>query len=306
MMSPQKISAITQPPVLALGARLVNDIAPSETWVKALYPRLCAYIEWDMAHRDSDGNGLLEWFIEGDPCCRSGESGMDNSPRFDRATQMDAVDFNAFLALECEVLAGFAASLGLNAEAAAWNGHHARLCRLIEDRLWSDESQFYVDYDLVGKAHSPVLASSGFLPLICGAASKERARILAAHLADPEMFGTAFPIPSIAAKDVRHYAKDMWRGPAWINLNWLVAMGFDRYDMHDVAARLRERTIAEIERFTEKHGVFFEFYDDRGEVEPPALLRKGKCAPRESPMHQVFHDYGWTATLYLDLAATKS
>jgi neutral trehalase len=287
-----------------MGAKLVDAVAPSLAWVEELYPKLCAYIAWDMAHRDSDGNGLLEWFIEGDPSCRSGESGMDNSPRFDRATQMDAVDFNAFLALECEVLSEFATRLGRHADSAAWKGHHARLCRLIENRLWSDEFQFYMDYDLDARAHSPVLASSGFLPLICGAPSKERARVLAKHLADPEMFGTAFPIPSIAAKDARHYAKDMWRGPTWININWLVAQGFDRYGMPEVAARLRARTVAEIERFTENYGVFFEFYDDRQEVDPPALLRKGKCAPHESPMHQAFHDYGWTATLYLDLAAT--
>jgi putative isomerase len=35
-------------------------------------------------------------------------------------------------------------------------------------------------------------------------------------------------------------------------------------------------------------------------VDPPALLRKGRCAPEISPYHQVIHDYGWTATLYLD------
>ena len=56
----------------------------------------------------------------------------------------------------------------------------------------------------------------------------------------------------------------------------------------------------------EKHGVLFEFFDDRGEIEPPELLRKGCCAPEKSPMHQVFHDYGWTAALYADMACTES
>ena len=67
-------------------------------------PRLEAHLEWIMAHRDSDGAGLVEWAIEGDPQCRSGESGMDNSPRFDAATQLDATDFNAYLSLECEIV----------------------------------------------------------------------------------------------------------------------------------------------------------------------------------------------------------
>jgi neutral trehalase len=258
-----------------------------------------------MTHRDLDGAGLVEWKIGGDPLCRSGESGMDNSPRFDAATRMDAVDFNSFLALECEILAGFAASLDRRADAAKWKDKHARLCRLIDDRLWSKKDRFFVDYDIERKAHSPVLASSGFLPLICGAASRAQADRLAECLADPAMFGTAFPVPSIAVKDTKHYAKDMWRGPVWINLNWLIIRGFERYGMREVAAKLQAHTLQEIEKAFDKHGVLFEFYDDRGEVDPPKLLRKGKCAPEQNPYHQVFHDYGWTATLYADLVFSK-
>ena len=309
MMSPHETSRITQPPVLALGVKLVNDLAPVDGWVESLYPKLCAYVEWDMANRDRDGGGLLQWEIEGNPYCRSGESGMDNSPRFDAATRMEAVDFNSFLALECEILAGFAGSLGLRQDAAKWKAEHVRLCRLIDSRLWSEALQFFVDHDVERQAPSTVLASSGFLPLICGAASATQAARLAEHLRDPQMFGSAFPVPSIAVRDTEHYGKDMWRGPVWINLNWLIASGFARYGLDDVAATLRTRTMREIEAYAERYGTLFEFYDDRREIDPPSLLRKGKCAPAENPYHQVFHDYGWTASLYVDLVysdATES
>lgn len=301
MMHPNGTSVITQPPVLTLGAKLVHNAAPDFSWIEGLYPKLCAYVEWILANRDRDGAGLVEWEIAGDPHCRSGESGMDNSPRFDAATRMDAVDFNSFLALECEILAEFAASLGLNEDATKWKSRHAHLCRLIASRLWSEKLAFFVDYDIVRHAPSSVLASSGFLPLICGAASAAQAIRLAEHLHDPRMFGTAFPVPSIAASDTDHYAKDMWRGPVWININWLIARGFDRFGLADVAANLRGQTLREIEVFCEKYGVLFEFFDDRRKVDPPKLLRKGKCAPEESPYHQALHDYGWTASLYVDL-----
>ncbi len=301
MLNPFKTSDITQPPVLALGVKLVNEQAPDRAWMASLYPKLGAYVEWDLANRDTDGAGLVEWFIEGSVTCRSGESGMDNSPRFDTATQLDATDFNAFLSLECEILAEFAGQLGLKEDVEKWTTHHQRLNKLIVERLWSDEQGFFLDYDVDGKHLSPVLASSGFLPLICGAASPLQASRLAEHLKNPETFGTAFPVPSIAVSDTDHYAKDMWRGPTWININWLIAYGFDRYGMTEVARDLRDRTAMEIEKWTEKYGVSFEYYDDRCEVAPPQLLRKGKCAPDNSPFHQVFHDYGWTATLYADL-----
>jgi hypothetical protein len=301
MMSPAHTSEITQPPILALGVKLVNDVAPDAAWIAEVYPKLCAYVRWDMRHRDRDGAGLLEWAIEGDPFCRSGESGMDNSPRFDAATAMDATDFNAFLASECEVLAELAASLGRDREAAEWRGEHTRLCQLIRSRLWSDDLKFFVDFDVEKNEPSPVIASSGFLPLVCGAATPEQAAHLVAALRAPEMFGTTFPVPSIAVKDRGHYVKDMWRGPVWINLNWLIARGLERYGYHPEAAALRDRTQQEIETYCDKYGTLFEFYDDRGECDPPQLLRKGQCAPERSPYHQAFHDYGWTATLYVDL-----
>jgi glycogen debranching enzyme len=301
IMNPHSISEITQPPVLALGVKLVHEFLGDGEWVDSLYPKLCDYVKWDLAHRDRDGNGLVEWAIEGDPHCRSGESGMDNSPRFDSATLLDAVDFNSFLALECEVLAGFANRLGKPEEAKEWNSMHQRLCQLIREKLWSEEHRFFVDYDIEKQAYSPVLASSGFLPLICGAADPGQAAALAQHLEDPRMFGTAFPVPSIAAKDMEHYSKDMWRGPTWINMNWLIAYGLDRYGMEEAAHRLRQQTIHHIEASCEEFGVAFEYFDDRDEVPPPQLKRKGKCAPQESAGHQAFHDYGWTATLYTDL-----
>ena len=307
MMDPSSVSHITQPPILALGVQQVYRANPVPGWIGAVYPKLCAYLEWDMANRDRDGAGLLEWAIEGDPFCRSGESGMDNSPRFDAATQMDAVDFNSFLALECEIMASFATQLGREADAKRWTARHENLCRLIVERLWSDELGFFVDYDNDRKMQSPVLASSGFLPLICGAASPAQAGRLAALLQDPGKFGTALPVPSISVCDKASYSKDMWRGPVWINLNWLIALGFERYGMNEIAKCLREKTMQEVERACEKFGVMFEFYDDRRETEPPDLLRKGVCREGGNPAyHQVFHDYGWTATLYVDMVYTTN
>jgi putative isomerase len=290
----------TQPPVLALAARLVDELRPDPTWIERLYPRLAAYVRWDLANRDSDGAGLVEWAIEGDVNCRSGESGMDNSPRFDAATRLDAVDFNAFLALECETLAGFARQTGREEEALTWEQTRQRLAERINARLWDEQAGFYLDYDIQGGCRSPVLAASGFLPLIAGVPTPALARRLAEHLDNPATFGTPLPVASLAANHPAH-APDMWRGPVWVNLNWLIAFGFERYGMHAQAEMIRRKTVAEIEKFGSAYGTFFEFFDDRQQLDPPALMRKGKLDPQESPFHQVFFDYGWTATLYVDL-----
>ena len=305
-------SAITQPPLLAYGMKLVHDMAPDTDRLRRHYPSLRNYIEWDLVNRDQDGDGLVDWLIEGDPASRSGESGMDNSPRFDfhYPTQLAAVDFNSYLALECETMAGFAAVLGREGDVTPWQQRHDRLCRLINQHLWSDEHQFYCDYDATAGELSPVLSSAGFLPLICGAATPERASALARHLRDPQMFGTTLPVPSIAACDTTQYAKDMWRGPTWVNVNWLIARGLERYapqsdEFEALAKTLDASTVAEIERTCGRYGTFFEYFDDRRMVEPPQLLRKGSCNP-SNPFRQVIHDYAWTATLYVDLVSRSS
>lgn len=291
---------VTQPPTLALGVKLVNDLAPDRGWIEALYPSLSAYLHWDFDHRDGDGDGLLEWFTDNGANCRCGESGMDNSPRFDGAGRLAAVDFNAFMALECECMAAFAAWLGRADEAAGWRLRGRRLCDLINRYLWSDALGFYTDYNTDAKSPSPVMASAGLLPLICGAPDRERARRLAGQLRDPAAFGAPFPVPSMAKSDAR-YAKDMWRGPVWINLNWLVAYGLRRYGLTGLDGMIRSSTVAEIEKYFNTDGVFYEFYDDDAVRHPLALQRKGKCAPEISPTHQVLCDFGWTTTLYVDL-----
>jgi len=305
MSSPTERSEITQPPVLALGVSLVNESKPDKEWLKSLYPKLKAYLEWDMKNRDKDGNGLLEWFIESSPTCRSGESGADNSPRFDKSESLDAVDFNSFLSLECELMASFAKELGLDADAKLWSSEQARLNALIDERLWSDKDSFYMDYDNCAGKRDDILSFAGFLPLICGAPGKEKAAKLAAHLSNPKTFGTPLPIASIAKSCEAQYSKDMWRGPVWTNINWLVARGLKRYGLDAEAKSLTRKTLDAVEAMRAKYGCFFEFYDDRLEVDPPKLLRKGKNDPN-SPYHQVIHDYGWTATLYLDVVMSEA
>ncbi len=292
---------ITQPPLLAFGVKLIDEMTPDDDWIAGLYPKLKAYLDWDLSHRARPGSGLAVWATGDNVNCRCDESGMDNSPRFDSGTNLEAVDFNSYLAQEFRIMAGFAGQLGLKQDSAMWHERYALFNRQIHTRLWSDEHRFYVDKDL----STDVLASVGFLPLLTDAPSADQVWELARHIHDPASFGTQFPVPSVPASCAA-YQKDMWRGPTWVNLNWLIAYGFERHGLLSEAAFLRAKTCGEIERWYERSGTLFEYYDDRCELTPEQLCRKGKCAPEESVFHQVMFDYGWTATLYVDLMMRKT
>ena len=106
----------------------------------------------------------------------------------------------------------------------------------------------------------------------------------------------------MAANNKEAYKKDMWRGPVWTNINYLVALGLERYGFHDLAKSIIQDTLRDQEKWYLKFGTFFEFYDDRKENSPRELERKGKMPEGQfHPLMMPFHDYGWSGTLYLEM-----
>ena len=304
MMTPEGSSEITQPPVLGMGISLILEKSPDDSgsshWMAELYRPLSRYLSWLEGRRDTDGDGLLEWFTEENENCRSGESGMDNSVRFDSGLPLGAVDFNSFLSQEYSLMSRFARMLGRESEAREWGEKHRALNERINRLCWDEERGFYYDYYGAGERRCSTEAVSGFMPLLCGAADPGKAARLVEALKDPGRFGSPFPVPSISLGDPG-YNDDMWRGPAWVNMNWLIRRGLMLRGWNREAEALKNKTLTVLETMVRRYGTFFEYYDCREEKDPPELKRKGKCAPGESPYHQVFFDYGWSACLYLDL-----
>jgi hypothetical protein len=295
------VSAITQPPILAWGVwenyRYLND---PETLAYAL-PRLERALEWNLTHRDANGSGLLAWWIEETPTSRSGESGMDNSPRFDEALSLDAVDFSTFQALDMAYTARIAEALGDQARASRWEARAAAMRARIHRRLWNPGLGFYCDRRMDGTL-SGVKAVSGFLPLLLPDLPEARRAVLLNHLADPETFDTAFPIPSVSVDDPA-WSTDMWRGATWINLDYLVRLGLQRQGASNAARSLAQAMVHYVNKYYERYGVIFEFYDAKDEVPPVACDRKGD---RREPYDlrtkmDSIRDYHWTAALIVDM-----
>jgi hypothetical protein len=296
-----QVSQITQPPILAWGVWRNYQLTMDKAQLVYALPRLERYLEWNLAHRDQNGNGLLEWFIEGDPHCRSGESGMDNSPRFDEAVLLDAVDFSTFQALDMGYAARIARELGDEEKAAHWQGRADATSQAIHHQWWQEADGFYYDRDLSGR-FSSVKAVSGFLPLLLDDVPPSHVDRLVEHLADPCTFAAPFPVPSVAL-DHPTWSTDMWRGATWINMNHLISTGLRKHGRLAEAERLVRATVDHVERYYRQFGVLFEFYDARDMVPPTQCHRKGPV-PRQYDLRQKMssiRDYHWTAALVADL-----
>lgn len=149
------------------------------------------------------------------------------------------------------------------------------------EQLWDTYTEQYYSRDFVTHRLLKIPTVATLLPLYAGCITKERAGQLVKHLENGHEFGPPYPVPSVAVNSQWFHPKLYWQGPSWINTNWLVIDGLERYGFHDQAATLRKTTLEMID----KSGCYEYFDPLNGE---PAGAG----------------NFSWTAALAIDLAKT--
>ena len=301
LMAPNECSDVTQPQVLAWGMWEVYKKTGDRDFLAQYTDVLEKYLTWDMEHRDNNGNGLLEWLTEPDqPNCRCGESGLDNSPRFDFDDEMDAIDFSAFAVHDAHYLSLIFAELGDPARAEKWQSVADHIKDRINAELWDEETGTYYDKLLATGELTRVLSPLSFFPLFCGIPSKEQAERMVKLLTDPTKIWTPVPLASIS-QDHPAFSTDMWRGGVWLNLNYFIIRGLQDYGYNEIADELREKTLATIWKWYKKTGTIFEFYDPLDQTIPYRCERKG-VQPRVPDWRKQWHsivDFNWSSCFTL-------
>lgn len=290
-------SGITQPPLLASAVRRLHEQDPSPEFLEEVVPALERWHQWFQTRRptsDSLVAILHPW-----------ESGMDNSPRFDRAlagmgsfriefARRDLVyvpaeqrptnlDYTRYVSiLETLRESGYRPSIEkapfvvgdvfLTAILARAEDDLVWLCRELGDsgasatvrssslrdaieRSWHEDKGLFCDAN--GEEEPATIA--GVLPLIAGVGPDRSKRLIGALL-DPSRFGPnpgAPWYPTSVAKDDRSFdPRRYWRGPVWVNINWLLVTSLEDAGHHDEARRLAEVTLELVSQ-----SGFWEYYD---------------------------------------------
>ena len=190
------------------------------------------------------------------------------------------------------------------AKADIWTRRAQKMEHTIHQLLWSEKDGFYYDRKMDGEL-SKVKAVSGFLPLLLkNIPSSRLARLL--DIFHSSHFDTKYPVASVAATATT-FGTDMWRGPAWLNTNYIIIEGLKRHGKIQQAEYLREKSIEMVLGYYEEFGVFFEFYDTTGQAPPTKCDRKGPpCeAPYLTGKVDNIRDYHWTAAITLCLLLEK-
>lgn len=224
-----------QPPgILTWAAMEIHKRRPNKSFLVRIYPGLAQNNDWFYSHKDSNRNGLCEW--------AGGDSGWDTNPRWDKG-EVDAVDLNCWLHLDQMKLAEMADILGKKSDAAKWRAKAAATAELIRSKMWDDRDGRF--YDLLPAAGEMirVMTPAIFWPMFAGIATKEQAARIAGQLKDPQTLWTQYPMPCVARNDPTYRPTDYWRGPTWINLNWVTILGLMRYGYNDLAEELRAKSV---------------------------------------------------------------
>lgn len=268
---------VTKPPLTAWAAEKVYEATRDRAFLAEVYGPAVRFQRWWFAESDPDGDGLPDYL-------HPWSSGLDNSPLWDTGLPVSSPDLLAYLTLQYDALARIARTLGHDEDARLWTHQAEHLtARLIAAR-WDEQAGLFRTVRLSehGGQQVPAVTSFNLFPLITGRMPSEIAARLVAALTDPRRFWARWPVPTVARDDPAYDPEAMWRGPVWLNVNYLLIDGLLRAGYPQLARELRARTL---EMVLQGNGLY-EYYHPESGAKPP----------RATEM------FSWTAALFIDLA----
>ncbi len=192
--------------------------------------------------------------------------------------------FDAIVGAAEIALARIAGVLGGDAQAHRERAQH--VTDAIVDHLFDERTRTFRSRDVRTGELSPARCVNGLLPLILPGLPAEHAAAIMAE-ARSERFGlperTGLPVPGYDRTAPDFDTLRYWRGPIWINVNWLLRRGMQLHGFRHEAEELRTSML----RLVHRSGHYEYFHPGTGE---------GLGVPA----------FSWTAALTLDLLGDRS
>jgi hypothetical protein len=266
---------VTKPPLVAWAAWKLYEIDHDVEFLNEVYEPIVRWNNWWFEQNDVDGNGLCEYL-------HPFSSGLDDSPLWDDGVPVESPDLNTYLCLQQEALARMAFAIGEAADGAQWAQRADQQAARMLRWMWDEDAGLFWAKRPTQDARVNVRTPFNLYPLITGRLPEHVTRRLVAHLTDENEFWSRYPLPTVALNDPKFDPLTMWRGPTWVNVNYLLIEGLQRTGYTDLARELRRRTLDLICL----HDDIYEYYQPQTGAVPP------KAASI----------FGWSSAVFIDLA----
>lgn len=268
---------VTKPPLMAWTAWKLFEASGNRDFLDEVYEPIERWNNWWFEKNDSDHDGIVEYN-------HPYSSGLDDSPLWDEGMPVEAPDINTYLVMQAEAMAKIAQVLGLEEDARVWNVRAEELLRHMIDHFWDEKAGVF--WALRDHKRIPALTPFNLYPLITGRLDRAMADRIVAHLLSPDEFWASYPIPTVARNDPKYAPDRMWRGPTWMNVNYLFIEGLQRSGYPDLARDLRDKTLDLMMR----HDDIYEYYNPETSEPPPSAASV----------------FGWSSAVFVDLAIKAS
>ncbi len=281
---------VTKPPLIAWAAWKLYEADGDREFLDEIYEPVVRWNNWWFEKNDVDGNGLCEYH-------HPYSSGLDDSPLWDDGVPVESPDLNTYLCLQQEALAKMAAAIGEKADAEMWAQRAEAMAQRMLRLMWDDQAGLFwatlqtpqpraASRRDAARARVRVRTPFNLFPLITGRMPPEVAARLVAHLTDERQFWTRHPVPTVARDDPKYNPQQMWRGPTWVNVNYLLVEGLQRAGYPDLARELRRRTL----KMMLDDDDIYEYYHPE----------TGKAPPNAASI------FGWSSALFIEMALEES
>ena len=225
---------VTKPPLMAWAVLKLYEKSGHTDFLQEVYEPLKRWNQW-WFDENSDEHGLCVYR-------HPFSSGLDDSPLWDYGMPVTAPDLNTYLCIQLESLARIAALIGEDAEAAEFRGAQRRT-RCPHDRRAVGRGEGHVQRPARRRGDPGARRRSTCCR--CGSSDlpEDISARLIANLTDPALFWTPYPLATVAVSDPHFDPMQMWRGPTWVNINYLFVEALTRAHQDDLAAELRRKTL---------------------------------------------------------------
>jgi alpha,alpha-trehalase len=277
-------------PFLAQGALVAARDLNDYEWIRPVWPAMQRILEY--RRRTQYDSKWKLWFWD-----NAMQSGADNNA----ALTNDENDRSAILAVDASVwamreyfaMSAIAVELGDPNSARAYRAEAVATRLAILRQLWAPRDGMFWNRRRDTGAIVHVVAWSNFLPLIDGVLPREEGRrMIQLYLLNPMQMRSDHGIRSLSRFNPAYNNQAIinpysnWRGPIWINANFLDWIALRRYGFDEEAKWLAVTLAADVHRDIEKWGSMHEDYDaETGDGLAPT--------PQESPGGKFAGFVGW-------------
>jgi len=268
---------VTKPPIMAWAALKLHEMDPDPEFLQEIYVPLVRWNAWWFSMNDDNANGLAQYN-------HPYSSGLDDSPLWDYGLPVESPDLNTYLCVQMGSLAMMAETLGMEAEGAMWRRRAAAIMRRMIEDFWDEEAGLF--RALHDNQPIPVVTPFNLYPLWTGQLPDQIRDRLLAHLTNPDQFWGEYAIPSVARNDPHYDPETMWRGPVWVNINYIFIEALHQVGETALAHTLLEMTL---DLIMSQPGIYEYYHAETGE--PPVTAAQA---------------FGWTAAVFIDLAIRAS